>query len=843
MLDYLTDHARQNVWCTPDQDKQVIMKPARLTSDMGAWGSVTVGWGRYSLPNSERFHVYQIGQQHPILFGIRIEKNKWHNVADVCRDNKVLVDLYLNNGKRYPRLTSWMMFTKNQNLIMAVQIQPKIDPLTNEALYMRLYANAYFSSAESDINPERIQIGGGKISLTTDTTRYQTEVLNLRKLVGAVDVCVNGVYVDTSSPLNTAIGDVVEYCYDSTIKKIIELKAIDLHVFDSTLDTVRKYLLHYPADNGDENIIDYQDDIDIWLVQPGSKGRVGRFYHHNREASLRMVTHRDYAIPVNYVIGYLSSNDSFGVLDDLTIRLVIRHSGYARPLVFENGRIHELYKLPDQQVVGAMVGIDATVPFWTAAALEASPYTRLMRAKYKDINHDLVASAYGYNASTYITANSPITSTANGANRLLLLPYGCRENATVTEYDADGVLLGWGIHTYGDTWICKSPQCSLADISPGVGGWTLDRQEGGVQHTYNSNYTYRHYVCGHVNGVPDRQWLEVTGSDKYVITGNLVLWNLDPAEFFTLTLSDSKYLQYEIDVTPTDSLIQFSLNERRGGVQKILDMPLGTLDIWFNNRYLIRGLDYVVNFPVVTVFNKEYRVEGKNHLMIRASGFSADLVDFNKSADYGFVQYGVLSKNTTFDLRDDRVCRVAVGGGIKRRTDLKFAENTSDIGISTLYNGRPYIVEDVYVPLRTLLGVDINALKADSVNRDELVKQYMSIKLPNPTPSTPSPIPERYVLVSTVCSKLIADIKSGVFQGDYRGRYTDVDLREWFVPYQGLLPRDPVNMNIDKNYVAIHPHEHRYVVELDIYQYLLVERVIALFLGGGVDLTSFVAIV
>ena len=845
VIDTLADHAMKNVWCTPDQDKQGIMKLARITADGGAVSTVNVMWRKYNLPTTkDRYHIYQLGQRNPIMFGIEMVKDEWQSFPKVALDNKVVMDLYLNNGIRYPTATAFMLYTKDQALILAVKIHDKIDTLDTEYLYLRLYKNAYFASSRSDTNPETIKIVGGVVTSLTSIAHYQAQVLNYRKQVGGVTCFVNGEYVGIINPTTAKVGDYVEYVYDSTIKFMVDIHVDDLPVFDSDLDNLRKYLVHYALPAGQKHRIEFYDDIDIWMIQPGKGYKVGRFYHHNRAASIRMVTHRDYSIPVNYVVSYLANNPGFGTLDTMVLRIVVRNSGYDRPLVYENSRIHELYKLPDSKIKAAMVGPDSNVPFWRAAALEQSDYVKLMSADYSAIKDQLVVGAYGYNASTFIVANSPVDTTANGANKLAILPYGCRDSATINEFDANGNLLGWGHHTYGDTWICKSNKAAMIEAIPSIGGNTLDRQEGGYQHKVLSTRTYRHYLCSFdEQGNPDRIWRNVTGTDKYMISQGLVIWDIDTTTEYALTLSDALHLQYDFTITPNDSLLQFSINEFRGGSKLVLDIALGNLDLWMNKKHLIRGLDYVCDFPRITVFNKEYRVEGANRFTLRASGFSEDGASFREPDDYGFVQYGVLSKNTTFDLRDDRVCRISVGGGIKRKSDLKFAENRTEVGISTQYNGRPYVVESVYVPLRSSLGIDTTALELDAIARDGVVKAYMSVKFPDVKPTKPSMIPDKYMLVSPVCSKIISDLQNDRFIGNYRARYSDSDVRDWFVKYQDLLSVDPIQLGIDLEYVSVHPHEFFHVINLDIQQYLLVEKISNIFLSGKVDLAQFVAVV
>ena len=85
-----------------------------------------------------------------------------------------------------------------------------------------------------------------------------------------------------------------------------------------------------------------------------------------------------------------------------------------------------------------MIGIDSTVPEWNCENLEASSYTELMRAFYRDVDIDLVEKAYGYNACSVVLANSPLKVTLeNNAPKVKLPPGWPSQNYRV--YFDEGV--------------------------------------------------------------------------------------------------------------------------------------------------------------------------------------------------------------------------------------------------------------------------------------------------------------------------------------------------------------------------------------------------------------------
>ena len=78
MSDYIRNHALANVWCTPDQDRQVIFKPARISRGSGIKNDIRIMWSFISsLRLIKKYHVYQIGQIHPVIIGLIEDVYKW----------------------------------------------------------------------------------------------------------------------------------------------------------------------------------------------------------------------------------------------------------------------------------------------------------------------------------------------------------------------------------------------------------------------------------------------------------------------------------------------------------------------------------------------------------------------------------------------------------------------------------------------------------------------------------------------------------------------------------------------------------------------------------------------
>lgn len=855
MFDYLIDHALKNVWCTPDQDLQVIFQPARITAINGVQNKVKVLWEEFSLPTQkERYHVYQIGQIHPTLLGLFPERGVWRTLANVANLQKLVVDLYVNSGIQFPRTESYVLINRDQNVLLAVKLNPRIPAdLNTEPLYVRFYSNAFFDSMRNGNNKvdDYIYVGGGRVPTTNQLLLWQAAVKKYRALPGLTQTYLNGQLVHGISPVNAVVGDVVEWVYDSTVKRVVDLPVKSLQTFNSLFDNKRKYLLHYPDNNN--TTIEYRDDCDIYLIRkdPAKPDQfAGVYYHKNMEDALRMLTHKDYSVPVPYVNGYVTnSKGRWKDVKELTLRLISRHSGYERPLVNEHHRIKELYKLDDASVVRAMLGLDSTVPEWRADQLELSGYTKIMRANGLAVNRAMVQDAYGYNAIAKLIANTPSTVTKTNGSLVADLPYGLRVNSTLYEYDVNGKLLGVYYHQVGDLYMPTNPGCVLVEGVVGRGAPEMDTVFGTANVTIDPQNNYRFYTCDVKANVAKGNWVDVTGTDAYEIVGNTVVWKIDPLYKYGLVKGDTRFLAYDYEMTPTDGLLRFSLmadethNKVKG--QRVLQLPVGKLELWLNRYKLIEGLDYFVKWPEVVICNKRFWQTGKQLITVRGTGFCGTDMSREQPAEVGFVQYGQLSRNTRFNIRDDKVMHMVVGGRLFRREDLTFAEDVTKFSAEgKIPNGTPYAIDELVVPLRGLTNTDTYSLRAKSRVVDQEIEDYLTLKRPEPSYTPPNMIPERYEIHSPFVMKIMADLKSGVLGGEQiQGQYADSLILSLLKPYEWLLAYDPSQKDsVDDRYVIIQPHPFNEVLTLNIYHYTFLRRAVNLYLKDRVNISHFIKI-
>jgi len=853
MTDYLIEHALQNAWCSPRQDLQVIFHVHRITSPYGSLQTAPHLWGNIPLPtNSDNYHVYQIGQINPSLLGLFPQRKVWRRLSSMMKQDKLIAEVYTNKGLQFPRSDCWVVVTEERNLLLAVKVQPKIAPLKTEAVYLRLYSNAYFSSDRADLSTQDIECKSIEVKNVDQALAFQREFKLARQKPGVTNLYINGEFVSDFLPQSLAVGDIVEYVYDSTVKAVIDFEIKDLPTFDSDLDAKRKYLLHYAGAQVGGEGIDYRDDIDVYIVKKqtinSKPGWIGRLFHKNEDDALRQVTHRDYSVPVMYVAAYQQDNPDWTQLQQLTLRLHIRHSGWRRPLVHEHHRIRELYKLNEADRLMAMVGTESSVTVWQARELENSFYPKLMGAQNEEITLGLVEKAYGYNAISQIIADSPLPVENVSGRRQVSLPYGLHNRATMYEYDADGVLLGFVNHTAGPEYTPKFAETALVEGIVGSGAYKLSTVFGRRTVSLDPQANHRFYVAPIVNGVVKQdRWQDVTNVPGYwTRLGTTATWLVDLTQYAVAIKSDRDFLAYDLDITSDNGLLRFSIDGDAlypsGTAHGVMYIPPGKLELWLNGRALIENLDYVVRWPTVVVTNKAYLKPGSTQkITVRGTGFCEVGMEREAPEDVGFVKYGLLSRNNRFNIRDDKVMRIVVGGRVYHRSVLKYSEADSGLRMDNVPNGTPYIIDDVVVPLRGAALTDTYTLRSTSVQIDRMIEGYLTQKLPEPVQSTPDYITEKYAIYSPFASTVMYDLINGVISmAQFQGHYSDRDVRAVLEPYRWLLAFDPTQREIDLDHVAIHPHNLLTETELDIYQYNFLSRAIRIFLNDRVDPTVFV---
>lgn len=860
---HLIEHAIKNVWCNPDQDNQLIFQPYKISKDAGVYNQFLFMNRSLPLPNNgKKYHVYQIGQLRPMIVGLLGQNpdwvyEKWFSFKEAINTLKLFVNIYTAKGIEIPRFSSYYMLSNERNLIIAIEESNKIPvDFIYENIYVRLYTNAYFQSLRADAVSDYIYCEGKIVTSEQSILDMQALCEQYRNLTGHTFCYKNGYLIDKIDLVNVSIYDVVELVYDSSIKRVVTFSLDSLTSFLSLLDNKYKYLLHHSFEDNDT--IDYQDDIDIHVVSYKDDNRFfGYYYNRNAVDSHRMVTHRDYSIVVNYVDyikDYLEERIGINNLDGRTakVEVKIRNSGYLRPLIYDNNRLFELYKLDDNLILEALNGLNSSLDIWRADYLEASAYTEIMRSEYRNITLDLVQEAYGYNSVSKLVGDTPSNTYLYSGLETVDVPYELQDNCTAYEYDANGHLLGYHHHTYGSLYHCADNNAKLVEIISGRGSINPSVVFGTDNIDLPTIDNYRVYMCYLVNNIPNEEWIDITGSEHYSIINNKLVWNNLETDQYIMVRNDANFLTYDLNFTAVGGNLFFTLEEEETRFDQTqnysLPVPLGELDIFLNGKSLIKDLDYIVKFPMVYIINKKHVAQpvdtALQHIHVRFTGFCKSDLTLNDVGDYGFIEHGVLSNDYEYDIRDDKVLRIIVDGSIKTREDLIFSEFHSGVSVTDIDNGKPYQIRDIIVPLKQLVNENTYSLRDKSLVIDKKVSDYMTLKVPQPERNAVSAIPELYPVVSPFFARIIEDLVNNIIKDSDFGTMSDNEVLDICNPYEYLLDYDPINDQnaLNSEYVIIHPHLSDYVYNVSLYKYRFLLKVIKLYADGLIDISNFISI-
>lgn len=846
--DFLVNDAYRRVWCGPGQDRQYIVAPTRFTKRQGALSSIKIGMRTYNLPTQgEFYHCYMIGDLPPVLVGMDTIVNKWVAVRGHCIATSLLIDLYTKQGKHFPTHRAYFLYTGMGALVIAFLHTPKIAHFGVEQPYIRWRSGLAMEDSTLVTVNQGIEIEGGTPATNNELLAIQANWRAAQTRKGYAWAFVNGMRVKDINPTTAKVGDHIEYYRDATVKQVLEIKVNTLQAFDSTLDGIGKYLLSR-ATLGTE--IDYFDDIDIYLLRYTlASVYTGYYYHYNQPDSIRMVTHRDYAIAQTYLQAFVEEDQDWTWNQDLRLELIIRHSGRTRPLVDEAHHIKDLFRLSEAKRLQAMIGTKS-FELWRAAELEASYYPKIMGAELGKLTRGDVEKAYGYNAIAKRINNTPIKVNP-ATNKWVQLPEGLWDRSTVYEYGIDGRLLGWYLHDASYEYPIRDSLTRYIEGFYGYGGLGSSTDYDSDDTLIDKTIDYRFYVSRIINGVRQNDWADVTGdSTKYTITGGKVVWRVDRTRWSTAVRNSVDFLSYDLQLNYRDDLLVFSLNAeevRIGRVQAtgILDIPFGQYNIWLNGNELVPEVDYYKNGPEICIVNKVYLKPGPlQDVTIRARAFCNTDMTSRGPAEVGFVAYKKLSYNSRYNIREDKVCHVCIGGAIYTRDELGFTEDNQVIPGDKDLNGYPYMVQHPIIGMLGVTDTDTYTLLAQAEATDKKVEDYLTVQLPQKVEPNPNPIEYWWKVFSPFTAKLMYDMINGILPMDeFKGEYSDDWLKTRLSGYDWILQYDPALKPVNQKYIVIHPHPETVVVKLNVYQYRVLDRAIRIFLNNNVVLNRSVVIV
>lgn len=831
MENWLANHARVNLWQDPEADGQLITRPVRLTPPSAAIHSARIGRTYRHLPFEGWGHVYQIGTTHPYWGNLNIVRNRWIRGTTLMSTYRTNILVYGISGKTFPLHLCY--FTKNDDgmIVIALPCQEIYDWIEHEDVYLRLYKGNEVDQPTESLPPVLAE----HHLVENDQHRAVIEArYNELKSQGHVMVYVKGVPVFNFDRDKMSKWDDVEFHLDGRVRKHVSFRVGDLTTFMSELDKCRKYLLHL----GGNNRYDFADDVEIHVAF----GDVGRYYHLNQSKSLRQLTHADLSIPTMRIQDYLASIPGANDSDELRVHLIVRNDGMAKPLTFNSDRIHELYKLPDEKIIQAITGANSNVPEWRAANLEMSAVNRLIYSKFDSVTRDLATEAYGYNAASYYSANTPSKTTVTAQGTVVQLPALLSKDSTVYEYGADGTLLGHYLHNGPVEYVARNPECAMVEAIVGKAGDRLSVNYNAGDIKLDPKHSYAFYLRVVLSGDPSDEFIPaVEGQDYTIDDDGQLRWTIDNDRRHGVIIDNSRHYFDSITVHQNDGVFRIGVTDLIGDKRLPSFIPMESMELWLNDHPLVYGVDYFVEWPTAVVCAKRYVVDGGlNKLTVRARGVTGEF----RKPDHGFVTSGLLSNNDMFDVKDDKVVRIVSGGRLIHRDDVRFRDDTA-IGIAYVEDGQPYSIDDPTIPLRNVISTPVLEERDKSRELDERIESYLSVHIPTPPPIENIDLESYYHVFSPVLNSIIFDLIEGrltLTPDDETYRISDVQLDKIMLNYNDLLDFDPAFLGYDNRFVVVHPHSSYEILALTELQFALVERINHRYLNSSVQLNKYLKI-
>lgn len=835
--------ALENIYCAPHQDRQYTFNLVRVTKPKRPVKRKVIIYSGASkhLPDSvNTFHVYLIGNLNPSVINLLRQNRDWYRdswvqVSTDMVERNYILQLYNQDGVMFPRTNIYYMFIDENSIIFATKIDTEMSRNfdVESFKFLRVYSNRYFTTNEYLSQPVRkgIQLSSYIVNNNTNKVAVQTKIAEYKRSGGDVMVYVNGYYTDNVT-LHLPTPSRVEVVYDQSIISKEKYPINSLRTFSSIIDSKLKYLLYRdPVINR----IQYEDDNEIYVTSNTTGHPTGLYFYQHKEFAVRNVTDKDYSLYTQYVNNQATtlSGKVGGVSGDKYLTIYTRKSGLSRELKYTSLKLHELYKLPKTVQLDVLTNTNYTITEFRAETLEASDYFKLASLKsMSKVTEELSRSAIGYNGISYEYGKSPIRITAG--DNYVQVPLIYRNDSTVYEYDKNRRMVG-RFTTQGPAYIPSNPDVRHLEFIRGteVSSHGALYVKGEVINL--RNFEYRLLVASFQGFAIQSPWVDITNdASKVVINGQLATLNISDAEKVKVVYQDNPVL-WDVDVPLTQGTMFFPISyvEDRGlGLRRHpLDYVPETIEVYLNGYRLNYNLDYFLELPNINIVNKSYIDYTKENqkVHIRARGVVNDVSELNQHEINGFVNNGVLGRNNLYDIRDDRVFSIFVGGKIYSKDNLKFAEEDNSIRLNDALNGLPYSMSETMIPLYDMTGLDTTDFYKESSDLNKRIAGLFDLIYPEPKVDEFNIISDHHYLYSPVVSRVIHEMLMGVIPAStYINPYDDTVFFDLLnqEDYKLLHKLDPIRANLPDNLVEIHPHLGNTHVNLNLHQYRFVANLV-----------------
>lgn len=834
LIEDVKRHAVGEVWANPHIDKQFTFKPSRITDKRGARGVLKLPYSNIYMPNNhERFVVFELGQISPKLLGFDGNYQEWQRLDEVCERQELVATAHLDY-LIVPNTTAYVKRNQNRNFLLAIRRDPNRTSLDKkDDLYVRFYSNAWNATVEGR-DKESVNYYGGVLGKDITIPQLLSTWNKWKgRSYGDVLPFVDGFYVSKLTGAMLEEGQYVELYFDGTIEDHFDVYLDNLEHFTSPMDATRKLLIMSPDRLAGS--FHFYDDLEFFICSDDNKNGInfykGAYYSRTKRRDVRQITQQDWAIDSEKMRRIISEQEGEIIYASAFIRVFLRKSVGPSPYLQNANYTHDLFLLPFEERERLMVGPSAVIDEWKASNLEQSAYNMFVSATMTELNSiDNVFSFYG--ADRILERER-----FDDVGRFVMPPtmiYG----GHVMEYDVNGLMINTRRLEASDFNVIYSTTDDVAHVEfyPGeqiFSASALDRPSlfsgEGV-----SEWDEVRFVRKEEEGV----WEIAEENTHWNITNGRIIWLPDYATSDRLKRHAGKY--YLRSTTIHRDAIGLSMPIFEDG--SVTDSGFGfkRVDVWLNKRRLVRGVDYRVHFPDITIRCEEYIDKDENDLVLVAHGVPPE----EELPHWGFVQDRQISKDDRFNLHLFRNKNIVVVGAWYDENSLSFGEgyrgvnNDSGDVPETIREGALFGIENPisHVSFETWRRLGVNQVSAAA--RTKEIENYLT-KFYHERPDPPTIIiPYKHTVVSEGFRKVLESMRTGALKIT-RISLSDTAMGVYLRDFISLIGEDVQYLDTHPAYIEIAAHASDSHITLSSAEYQFFVRMNEIYYDNRIVLNNY----
>lgn len=842
IINFLHQHAIDQVWEDPHRDRQVYVRMSRLSKLPGVSGSqLVLSFNNYPLPHSgTTWHLFELGTITPSRLGIFQPFTGWVELENLVAREHLLLQVF-SEGLQCSLLGGWIIQLQNKNILIALPAVTNEHVLNNSApVYARFYSNQQLTAGtQLDVT----QTWG--VTVTADTAPLLAFIAEAATVSSDItddpliyfngQLLVDGVQNHNTIPIDT----VLEAVRDPTISRRTLLPLDGLDSYTSQMDSTLKTVVSLEQITGHR----YVDDIDVYItaIRDTDQRRMGVYIPRLHPKVMRTLTQSDWGIHsgiIESALDDLRDLPNSGNISSVALLLIQRDSTYEHPVITDSNRIPVLLTLPLERRRQALTGINATLSLWRAAELEQCPVNVWGGLTATEI---LVENVFGvFSRTAGIRTIEHVQLDANGTD-WGLPPMVVNGGGSLITHGSIGngiTLLQFGVLTQAGT------------MYPNGKGYEIFRPSydttAGLDLHIPAGATVPVILDGGFNTliyyITDKPQLATRGIE-YTLEDNpdgtySVVWSAEITTYDRYVRTAQTQVEYLITLNHVEMLAGWGLYQ---DTIVTWDVGMSQLLLWVNNIFMIEGLDYHVmdgRIWLVTLkldYTQVIQVQGFY------SGLPPSTLQHEPATVWGWVSDGRLENRHRLasSVRSNKL--LYIDGRAIPISSLDLGNIVDGTG-GIPSDGAPYVILDrVQWSRDDELDVLLKPVVTDA-GTDVQVNEYLAYVYPE----VPVPAPiiiTRYQLFSPLISKLLDVLASGTLIID-EANLSMVKLQFLLEPYIYLLSIDPSQHQLDPIMVEIQPDCIQHVVTVSTFGAEFLNRVNSDILGGTVsNITQYINVV